>query len=203
MNKIEKYLNNLPKTQIYMLYILTITFFVGILYSFIPDLIDKEVSLKSSIEKKSKTIHEISIPRFIKIYKNYKLSYLKEQENMQKEKENINLLISKLYSLDFIFFSDKRWLDTLDSMLNKSLKYNLKIDSIENDNNTTISKESLIRKKKQVFLIGSGEYKNIVKYIHYIESMPILMRFNEVNFKADNNRSVDFDIKFDIYGAGL
>ena len=203
MNKIENYLNNLPKTQIYMLYILTLIIFAGILYNFIPDLMDKEASLQSSIEKKSKTLHNISIPRLIKVYKQDKMIYLKEQENLQKKKEDINLLISKLYSLDFIFFNDKKWIDTLDTMLNKSLKYNIKINSIENDDNTTVSKESLIRRKKHIVITGTGEYKNIVKYIHYIESMPILLRFNEVNFRVDNNASIDFDVKFDTYGAGL
>ena len=203
MNRIEKYLNSLPKTQIYMLYILTVIIFAGILYNFIPDLMDKKASLQNSIEKKSKTIHTVSIQRLIKAYKKDKLIYLKEQENIQKQKENINLLISKLYSLDFIFFDDKKWIDTLDSMLNKSLKYNIKINSIENDNNTTILKESLIRKKKHISIVGIGEYKNIVNYIHYIESIPILSRFNEVDFKIDNDESLEFDIKFDVYGAGL
>ena len=203
MNKIEKYLNNLPKSQIYMLYALTVIIFIGLLYNLLPKWIDKKISLQSSIEKKSKAIHAISIPRLIKAYKNDKLIYLKEQENIQKQKESINLLISKLYGLDFIFFNDKKWIDTLDTLLNKSLIYDIKINSIENDNNTTISKESLIRKKKYISITGAGEYKNIVKYIHYIESMPILLHFNEVNFKLDNNASIDFDIKFDVYGAGL
>lgn len=203
MNKIEKYLNSLPKSQIYMLYFLTVVIVAGILYNFVPDLMNKEVSLQNGIKNKSKTINTVSIKRLTKVYKKDKLIYLKEQENIQKQKENINLLISKLYSLNFIFFNDKKWIDTLDNMLNKSLKYSIKINSIENNNNTIASKKSLIRKKKYVSITGTGEYKNIVKYIHYIESMPILLRFNQVDFKVNNNNNIDFDIKFHIYGAGL
>lgn len=202
MNKIEKYLSALPKKQIYMLYAMTLFAFGAILYQIVPGMIDKQTSLQNNISEVKRNIRHISIRRLARDYKKDKVLYLKKQSELEKEKDKIRVVLSKLKSLRFLSFDEKRWIDTLDDTLNSSLKYHLKLKSISNDANVSITKDTLLQVKKNVTIKGDGSYQNTIRYLHYIENLPVLIRFKFVNIKIDDKK-IGFEINFDTFGVKL
>ncbi len=200
--KFDNYIKNLPKSQLYMLYFVIILIAISLFYNFVPDMANRKDLLQTNVATLKKNIKINSIERLDRAFKNDNLIFLKQKNNFLKQKEQIRFLMSKLYGLEFAFFDEKEWVRMLDNMLRQSLKYNIKIKYVKNSNSIQNKNKSLIKKKKHVEIAGVGNYEDIVKYMHFIESLPVLLKFDDVKF-VGNKGKVDFDMSFDTYGIGL
>ncbi len=200
--KFDNYIKNLPKSQIYMLYLAIILIAISLFYNFVPDMIDRRDLLQTNIVTLKRNIKINSIKRLSQVLKNDSQFLLKEKDKFLKQKEQIKLLMSKLYGLEFAFFDEKEWVGMLDKVLQRSLRYNIKIKYVKNSNIAQNEKKSLIKKKKHIEIEGDGSYEEVVRYMHFIESLPVLLKFNDIKFIGHKGK-VDFDMSFDTYGIGL
>ena len=204
MKKFEQYLKSLTKSQKIMLYFTVFLVCASLFYNYTPDLIRRDSLLQDSIEKLQRNIKNNSNLRLKLALKRDKERYLKTKSEYMKQKEQISLLMSQLYHLEFVFFDDKEWIKTLERILNKSIEDNLEIKYVKNNDIVNDKKDpSLVKKKKHIEIAGKGRYADIVQYLHYVESLPVLLKFQDIKMVGDEKGSVDFNIIFDTFGIGL
>jgi len=200
--KFDNYLKSLPKTQLYMLYFLVSLLGSYISYNTIPNMMDERDMLQQNISNLQKSIKLNSIARLERALKNDRRVYLVQKEKLDKQKEQLSLLMSKLYSLEFAIFDEREWVKTLDKILKRSVDYNLAIEYIKNSTPKKTSSEDLVKKKKSVEILGVGKYADIIKYIHYIESLNALIKFDDIKLGLAKDKT-SFKLDFTVYGVGL
>lgn len=202
MNKIENYLKTTPKRQIYLIYFMI---FGLIFYGFIQIV----MPIKEDIETSRSQINELQVKltnnslrrlKKQKIKKNRELLSLKSKKD--KQKEEINYLISGLYKLKYAFYDDKEWAKSIDNILQYSLKRNLKIDYIKSAIVNNDKNSGLIEKKRSMEISGSGAYVDIVAFISYIDNLNTLLKFEKMQIKLDE-KELTFKLSIDMYGIGL
>ncbi len=203
IKKISEYLENLPKSQFIMLYVVIIIAGISILYNIVPGMISSNNQLKNEVNILQRNIQISSISILNKTLKNNRKILLQKKENFLKLKEQTTFLMSQMYSLKFAFFNEKEWVSSLQKILQKSVHYGIEIKYVKNDDiNKLIQKFSLIENKKSIEIEAVGKFANLVQYIHYIESLPVLLRFDTIEF--DNQKGkVRALLKFNTFGIKI
>ncbi len=201
--KISEYLENLPKSQFIMLYVVIIIAGISILYNIVPNMISSNNQLKNEVNILQRNIQISSISILNKTLKNNRKILLQKKENFLKLKEQTTFIMSQMYSLKFAFFNEREWISSLQKILQKSVNYGIEIKYVKNSNiNKHIQKFSLIENKKNIEIEAIGKFANLVQYIHYIESLPILLKFNTIDF--DNQKGkVRALLKFNTFGVKI
>jgi Tfp pilus assembly protein PilO len=202
MNKIEKYLTNVDKRQKYLIYFMI---FGLIIYVFIQ----AAIPLKQDIDTLQSRVDELQV----KLSSN-SLSRLKRQKELkrkeflllkskeQKQKEDMDYLISKLYKLKYAFYDKKEWAKSIDDIMKYSLKRDIKIEYLKNlDTKHNINK-NLLKQKGSLEISGSGNYIDIVAFISYIDNLNTLLQFETMDIKIVG-KELKFKLLIDMYGIGL
>ncbi len=201
--KFDKYLEKLPKSQLVMLYMIIVFAGASVIYNTVPDMLSKNDLLKDEISTLQKNIQRSTAFRLKRALVNNKKILFQKKEEFRKLKEQTTLVLSKLYSLKFAFFDKKEWVSTLDKILKKSVVYNIEIKYVKN---STIDKPtqdfSLVKKKKHIQIEAIGSFTNILKYLSYIESLPVLLKFETVKFDLIDGK-VKTLLVFNTYGIGI
>jgi len=201
--KFDNYLEKLPKTQLLILYFIIILGGSSLVYNTVPDMMSKNDLLKDEITTLQKNLRRSSISRLKIALNNNRKILLQKKEKFRKLKEETTFMLSELYSLKFAFFDEKEWINTLDKILKKSIDYKIKIEYVKNSNiNKSAQNYSLIKKKKNISIEAIGSFANIVKYISYIESLPLLLKFEIIKFDSKQGKVKALMI-FDTYGIGI
>jgi len=202
MNKIEKYLNNIEAKQKYLIYFMI---FGLIAYFFVQVM----MPVKENIDILESQISELQTKLMNNSLSKLKKSkYLKTKEvlvlksKQEKQKEEINNLISGLYKLKYAFYDNKEWAKSLDDILKYSLKRNLEIDYIKNINVKNNNSPELLKKKRSLEISGTGNYIDIVAFISYIDNLNTLLKFKNTQIKLDD-KGLNFKLFIDMYGIGL
>ncbi len=203
LKKISEYLENLPKSQFIMLYVVIIIAGISILYNIVPNMISSNNQLKNEVNILQRNIQISSISILNRTLKNNRKILLQKKENFSKLKEQTTFIMSQMYSLRFAFFNEREWISSLQKILQKSVNYGIEIKYVKNSNvNKPIQKFSLIENKKNIEIEAVGKFANLVQYIHYIESLPVLLRFNTVEF--DNQKGkVRALLEFNTFGVKI
>ena len=203
LKKISEYLENLPKSQFIMLYVVIIIAGISILYNIVPNMISSNNQLKNEVNILQRNIQISSISILNRTLKNNRKILLQKKENFSKLKEQTTFIMSQMYSLRFAFFNEREWISSLQKILQKSVNYGIEIKYVKNSNvNKPIQKFSLIENKKNIEIEAVGKFANLVQYIHYIESLPVLLRFNTVEF--DNQKGkVRALLEFNAFGVKI
>lgn len=204
MNKFIEYFRNLEKKQKYMLYLSVV--FVGymIFNQFVPDMMDKQESLQSDIQTKQMQIIRNSTKKLKAQVAKVQKELLISQENVSMRQERVNYLIGSLYRVKFAFFREEELAKALDLVLQNSIRKNIELAFIKNEDAKIENLSELIQYKKTMLIDGNGEYKQILEFINYIENLELLMSIAEVKLEeAEKKDNVHFSLKVNFYGVGL
>ncbi len=202
MNKIEKYLNDAQTKQKYLIYFMIFGLIIYLFVQIMMPIKENIDILESQIGELQTKLVNNSLSRLkrLKDLKSKELLTLKSKH--EKQKEEINSLISGLYKLKYAFYNDKEWAKSLDNILKYSVKRNLKIDYIKSINAKNSKSHELLKKKRSLEISGSGNYIDIVAFISYIDNLNALLKFKKTQIKLENN-SLNFKLFVDMYGIGL
>ncbi len=202
MNKIEKYLTTADKRQKYLIYFMI---FGLVFYIFIQILIP----IKEEIDTLRSQVNELQVK-----LSNNSLGKLKREKSIKKrelfvlttkrdkQKEDINHLISGLYRLKYAFYDKKEWAKSIDSILKYSLLRNLKIDYLKSKDAKKKTSNGLLKQKGTLEISGSGNYIDIVAFISYIDNLNTLLQFEKMEIKLVD-KELKFKLLIDMYGIGL
>ncbi len=202
MNKIEKYLTSVDKRQKYLIYLLI---FGSIFYIFFQMM----MPLKQNIDTLQSQIKELQVK-----LSNNSLGKLKRQKNLkkkelflletekEKQKEDINHLIAKLYQLKYAFYDKKEWAKSIDDILRYSLVRNLKIEYLKSFDAKDMVSSGLLKQKGTLEISGSGNYTDIVSFVSYIDNLNALLQFENMQIKLADH-GLKFKLIIDMYGIGL
>ncbi len=201
--KLDSYLNRLPKSQMVMLYLMVLFVGISLVYNLVPDMIEKRDLLEDEVTTLQRNINRSSTLRLKRALENNRKILLQKKEEFKRLKAQTSLILSKLYSLKFAFFDEKEWINTLDKILNRSVVYNIKIKYVKNSN-TNITKQisTLVKKKKNITIEAEGSFADMVRYINYIESLPVLLRLNTLRLYGYDGK-VNALMMLDAYGVGI
>ena len=131
--------------------------------------------------------------------KNERLKLLESIEEMRAAKRYLQ---SRAKALDFIWFEQKSFLEMLDRVLKRSVELGLRIDLIESwDESGEVS--PMIERKKTVHVEGAGEFAQIVKLVHYIESFNALLKVEHLEIGLDEKGETLFHLDLLNYGGKL
>ncbi len=202
MNKIEKYLTSVDRRQKYLIYLMI---FGSIFYIFIQVM----MPLRQNIDTLQSQTEDLEVK-----LSNNSLVKLKRQKNLkkkelflleskkQKQKEDINHLISKLYKLKYAFYDKKEWAKSIDYILRYSLVRNLKIEYLKSFDVKDTASNGLLKQKGTLEISGSGNYTDIVAFVSYIDNLNTLLQFESMEIKLADIGLI-FKLKIDMYGIGL
>ncbi len=202
MNKIEIYLQNAEKRQKYLIYFMIFGLIVYVFVQLIMPLREEQVILQSRIDELQTKLINNSLSRLKKQkdLKNKELLVLKSKQ--ERQKEDINYLISGLYKLKYAFYDDKEWAKSIDDILRYSLKRDLKIEYIKSIDIKSKKNSGILKKRKSLEVSGSGNYIDIVAFISYIDNLNTLLQFKRIEIKSSETE-LKFMLFIDMYGIGL
>jgi len=202
VNKIETYLKNAQKRQKYLIYFM---FFGLIVYVFVQLIIpmrDEQIILQSRIDELQTKLINNALSK-LKKRKNLKSKELvKLKSKQEKQKEDIEHLISGLYKLKYAFYDDKEWAKSIDDILKYSLKRDLEIEYIKSIDVESKKNSKILKKRKSLEVSGSGNYIDIVAFISYIDNLNTLLQFKKIEIKS-SEKGLNFMLFVDMYGIGL
>lgn len=202
MKKFENYLLHVSKSQKWMIYVSVVLVIVMIINSLSAPM-SEELELKQSqIDNLQSDITANSTSRLKSEIAQKTKVLLTINEVVEKEKEQVGFLMSSLYKINYAFFNEKEFANSLDAMLKKSLRSNLTIEHIKTLEIPKEGNERLLKHKKRLEITGFGEYRDIVAFIAHIEQQELLLSFNLIKIES-GDKHVKFTLLFDIYGIGL
>jgi hypothetical protein len=204
MSKFVDYFENLEKKHLIMLYLSVVLLGVIVVNLFIPDLMDQKESLQTSIDSKQMKIMQNTTKRLNTDLKRAHNDLLRQNEKFDIEKEQTNRFMSKLYGIGFVFFRESELAKTLDAILKESLKQHIELNFIKNDDLKVSNLTKLVQYKNSMIIDGTGRYKNILRFIHFIEQGNLVMSIHDVKLEEDlKAQSIHFSLIVDFYGVGL
>lgn len=204
MNKFIDYFENLEKKHLIMLYLSIVLLGVIVVNLFIPDLMDQKESLQTSIDSKQMKIMQNTTKKLNIDLKRAHNNLLNQDKKSDIEKEQTNHFMSKLYSIGFIFFRENELAKSLDAILKESLREHIELNFIKNDNLKVSNLTKLVQYKKSMIIDGTGRYKNILRFIHFIEQGNLVMNIHDVKLEEDlKAQNIHFSLIVDFYGVGL
>ncbi len=202
MNSIEKYLTNTPKRQKYLVYLIILGLMIYIFVQILTPMLNTKETLVSSIENLQVKLSRNSLSRLKKqvITKNRELLTLKSKQ--EKQKEEIDYLISGLYKLKYAFYDNKEWAQSIKNILKNSLSRNLKIDYLKSIDVKDEKSNNILKKKRSLEISGSGNYIDIAAFISYIDNLNTLLQFTKTDITL-KDKTLNFNLYIDMYGIGL
>jgi len=201
MKSFENYLKTADIKQKMMIFI---SFFivVGFLLNyFVSPMLERQRELQNSVDRLQLDLSRNLAGKLKRQLSRKTNELLKVKDELESQKSDTNYLISSIYGIPYASFSDMRWANTLDDILRFSVQKNLKIKSLKSIDIIDTSK-TIIKKKKDINIVGIGRYANILDGLQYIENFDTLLRFNKITIKLVN-KNVEFEFDLSAYGVGL
>ncbi|MDD3344244.1 MAG: type 4a pilus biogenesis protein PilO [Sulfurospirillaceae bacterium] len=202
MNQFENYLSHTDKKQKIMIYAIVLMVLLFVLNFIVTPMQEEIANLESSIASVEKSIAKNSVNSLKKEIERNKQEFLKVNTEVEQQKEVITALLSKLYTVKYAFFNEKEFANSLDEMLKKSINAHLKIDFIKSSDVPKEEVTKLLKHKKRLEIGGTGEYKEIVSFIHHIENLNVILKFASIKLESAKD-NVKFLLVVDIFGVGL
>jgi Tfp pilus assembly protein PilO len=199
MNKLDKYLNTLSSKEILYLFLsIPILFFI-IYYQFIYNSI---LNKTNKLKRKEKIVHRnfVKVSRELNKLKNINVSFKSYQIKVNSLREDYKFIKYNIDSIRILKLTNKKIYTILTNLLNFSKKENIDI-SISLNKNKPLKP---FTKSISIVIEGEGKYLNIVRFLSYIESQPILCKIKYLKIlkeKENVNKTENFMVLFDIVGA--
>jgi len=172
--KIEEYLETLDKKEIiYILLSIPIAIFI-IYYNFIfPKLEEKNKELEKLEKTTQQKLYDVSLQ--IRKVKGSKNILLPTRQKLEQLREEDRYLSYSFNTLDFIKLDSKKIYQILTELLNKANSLKL-LTSFEVEWNK--KKFPPFEQVIAVRIIGSGNYKEIIEYLQYIDHLKTLINIS-------------------------
>ena len=201
MKQFENYLKTADIKQKMMIFISFIIVVGFLLNQFVTPMLSHQTELQDNVDRLQLEISRNLTHKLKKQLSNKTKELLRLKEESEVQKNEINFVMSNIYNIKYAFFNDMRWANTLDDMLRYSVQKNLKVKSLKSIDVLEDSK-NIIKKKKNINIVGIGRYVNILEFMQYIENFDTLLEFNKVDIKLVND-GVEFNFEISAYGVGL
>ncbi len=201
----ETYLKKVQLTQKIMIFLMPIILIGGIALMYLAPLQEEELEMLESESSKLQANIKRKQPRVIKKkIKKSETTLLALKEKVEEDRDSLNYLYAKLTNMEVLEFDEQQWTVTLDEILKKSLKLNIKIKHIKNSDSELKEGSDKIVPKKYVEIIGSGKYSDTLKYLHFIENRQFLVDVKNIKMKKQSDsENIDFHFNFTIYGVNI
>lgn len=202
MKRVETYLTRLDKRQKSMVYLSLIGFLAFLVYQLSTPLLESYEEKQASLEQLQTNIASQNVTKIKSDLATKSKELLALNHGVEQSQEKITSLMSSLYTLRYAFFDEKEFANALDEMLQTSLKRGISIVSIRNIPFKQDGDVNLVKHKKRLEIEGIGNYKEIIYFIHYLEHLNMLFKFETIKLES-SKEDVKFHIVFDVYGIGL
>lgn len=205
LEEFEAYLKKVQLTQKIMIFLMPIILIGGIVFMYLTPIQEEELEMLEGENTKLHANIKRKQPRVIKKkIKKSEATLLALKEQVEKDRDSLNYLYAKLTNMEVLEFNEQQWTVTLDEILKKSLKLDIKIKHIKNSDSQQKEKDEKIVPKKYVEIIGSGKYSDTLKYLHFIENRQFLVDVKNIKMKKqEDSENIDFHFNFTIYGVNL
>lgn len=204
MNNFEIYLKNLDMKQKVMIYLSVVFVCVIVLNQFLPSLSSEKENLQSNIDTTQMKILNNSTKKLKQDLEKIKTLNLQNIAILNENKDKINYFMSSLYRVKFAFFREVELAKTLDLLLQESLKKNIALNYIKNEDKKVEQISDLIHYKKTMDIDGLGRYQDVLNFINFIENIDFLFTMNDIKInEVEGNSDVHFSLSINFYGVGL
>lgn len=201
MKQFDDYLKKADIKQKLMIYTSFILILGLLLNQFVPPMLEKRDTYLEEIDRLERDITRNTAKRYKQRLKKKNQQLLVAKEEIQKAQEDIFFVMSNINKIEYAFFSDKKWANSIDDILKQSVQRDIKIISLKNESFEDIQ-QSIIKHKKTITINGTGTYPDILAFVQYIENINTLLEFKVIELKQDKD-GVAFSLAFNLYGVGL
>ena len=186
-NILEEKLNEIEtKELVYIFLSIPIVVFI-IYYNFIyPSLEDTSKKLTKEYSKKSKQLSKIVSD--IRKVKNSKNILAPTRQKLENLKDDFKYIKYKYSSIDLVRLDDRKIYVIFTKLLNKSNKLNLNTSF---DIKWDIQPIKPFNSSVEVTITGDGDYKDIIKYLQFIDHLKSLIIVNNIKIALSLDEKVD------------
>jgi hypothetical protein len=184
-----------------------ILFFIFILISmlfyalFFESIFEEIESRKSQLARLERDIKKESTTFYLKRKKEMQRDILSLKQKIDRLENKKLALKTKLESLDSILVNNKNFVNVLEKILKNSTKYSVELFQIDiDDNDKPYFKRLMV--DKEVEIVGSGEFLNIVKFVRSIEDSPLLLVVDRYVVES-NGSTPNFKVDIKFFGADI
>lgn len=202
MKRVETYLTRLDKRQKWMVYLSVIGVLAFFIYQLSVPLVEVYEEKQASLELLQTNIASQNVNKIKNEIAVKSKELLSLNHAIEQSQEKITSLTSSLYALRYAFFDEKEFANALDEMLQTSLQRGISISSIRTVALKHEESAKLIKHKKRIAIEGIGDYKEIVYFIHYLEHLNMLFKFETITLES-LKEGITFHVVLDVYGIGL
>lgn len=204
MKSFITYMNGLNKKQKIMIYLSVVFVGIMLLNQFLPAQLEQKEELQNNISTMRLEILKNATKKLKRELSQVKELKLEKEAKIDVIKERVNFLMSNLYKVKFAFFAQEELARSLDFILKESIKEKLELNFIKNTQENVPDQSELVVYKKSMLIDGVGEYKNILRFINFVENLDLLMSVQEIKLTEDSEKNgVHFSISLYLYGVGL
>lgn len=166
------------------------------------DMVNETEVLQESVQSLSKKLQNNSIKSLSQAITKTKKQNLKIEDDLVTLHFKEQFLQNKLEKLNFIYFNDLGIATILENILKHSMKEQIDIHLVESIQNE-VKYVAHIVDKEQIYIKGSGSFKNILSLIQQIDYYNALLQIKEIEVSIDENSSTNFDLNISHYGVEL
>jgi len=192
----EKFMKNANSSKRLMVYFLPLLIGVFVLFVFSQQFESKIEMLskeKRNLQNKIKTNISLESNAKAQLHK-LQNELLLQKEYLQKNKEAVNFIKSKLYDISFATYNEKKWAKLLDRILKERVEIShLKSQDVKSNN----KKEIKLKRKFQIS--GVGKYQKVIRFINQIERFDAMLKITKIVLQTAKKGGVNFDINFEVY----
>ncbi len=164
---------------------------------------DLEADIEHATAKNAQIIKQIGLidlKRLSERIEDVRRKRMEAAEALQLSRAQLLYLRAEMGRVERLKFNQSVMADLLDSLLKRSVRLGLRIDSIESRDDP-LDLTPLLQRKKIVSVEGSGAFAKIVNLSHYIESRPMLAKIDSLYVSLDKKGATAFRIDISTYGV--
>jgi len=200
LDSLDEFLSSRKEQEQQLLFFLPVLLFGFLSYSFLYSITNK--NLNNSIRKENNLTTEIEQIKKTNISLKSNNVHLKKilksadvkLKELNKEKEDLNILVNQL---GFLKFDLPKWAGFYNNIPKLAQKHHLYILSLDNEMFEENNKE-LVQKKMSIQIEVIGNFIDFMKFVNEFESKKQLIKIESIEITSDK-----MVVDIDIYGAKL
>ena len=177
-------------------------------YFFLDPIFTEAQQVETKIAETRKKLASLKTPALRSRIRKIERKIPALRSEIERYRQELAFVESAAQNLPRIWFDDKRYLELLQGMLNRSVALSLRVDEVAEQDETPKWKAALpvaaVAPFKTVTVTGAGSFANIVRLANYCESFDMPLRIEEMTVERDRNASTSrplFTLKIRLYGV--
>lgn len=121
----------------------------------------------------------------------------KLQKDVQQLKQKNQYIKSKIETIPYLIYDSRTWGEYLDSITTNAQKYNIRIDTFENN---LVNNKDAFGHVLDVHIQGFATFKNVLKFVNALEEADLVVDLHDFLIKSQEKKILSADLNLSVWG---